>query len=271
MDSNGIQKFEVLADVPLESRLTPYTSLPVSTFVASPTSPERWGQDDSIHMLVRKDALLVMFVWCSEIMPFNYRRFRTWMTGSTAVAGGAERQPCIKNNASPHPTYSTSDEGLFRTMVPELYVHRTGSATSNRPGSYRLNYHSYVNRPIPHATAHSTVLRLSSCSSGLISPKNASTPVLSPLYISIDFFFLDSVTRTRDLQPPVPENLASSIADESPYRKSSVANWDNPNSYRTSFGYAGHSAFSPSASSETFPVFMSRCKIGTQCFERSSE
>lgn len=100
----GIRKFALLLDAcPLKEPPRSFkNTLPVWTSIALSASPERRGQDDSIHMHVPKYVLLVVLVSCSEIMRFNYRRFRTWMMGSTAVAGGAESQPRIHNNASSH-------------------------------------------------------------------------------------------------------------------------------------------------------------------------
>lgn len=96
MDYDSIKKLEVLANVPLVSRRAPYTRLYRARHLSPHRSSERWGQDDTIHSHVRKYALLVALAWCPEIIRFNYRRFRTWMTGRTAVAGGAELQPRIR-------------------------------------------------------------------------------------------------------------------------------------------------------------------------------
>ena len=119
-----MKELEILADG-LYSALSTLLYVPVPTFstlVSSSASPEIWGQDNLIHMHVRKYALLVMLVSRSVIIRFNYRRFRTWMTGCTAVTSGAETQPCFASTHRLTRTYSGGDEGVFRKVMRRMRV-----------------------------------------------------------------------------------------------------------------------------------------------------
>lgn len=58
----------------------------VTAFIfSSPSSKDMGSRLHDPQARTWKYALLVMLVWCSEIICFNYRRFRTWVTWNTDV------------------------------------------------------------------------------------------------------------------------------------------------------------------------------------------